>query len=234
MYTLLVNGADITTYGFAVLKRNINPPVFEVFGQEWPRNRPYPILGVKKPTYIPIDISLYHSGTVQDFEEDRSKLMQALQTCTLKFSDLTFYFDCDLETGEDVQKFIFSMREFKLNFKCYLKYTAEVTKTANDKLADTIVNGGNLESGAVITITPSTDMTDFTITIEGDSFDLSDLTTATPVVIDGVNMTVMEGAVNKFADYEALGFPVIYPGTNDLTFSADTCDVQIKYKPRWL
>lgn len=53
------------------------------------------------------------------------------------------------------------------------------------------------------------------------------------VIIDGINSTVEENGVNKFADCELVSFPTLTPGNNDIDIHG-TAKVTILYYPIYL
>lgn len=54
------------------------------------------------------------------------------------------------------------------------------------------------------------------------------------IIIDGIEGTVIQDGINKFADTDMWEFPFLVPGKNTITLSKDTCNITIKYNPRFL
>ena len=83
-------------------------------------------------------------------------------------------------------------------------------------------------------LTPSINIIDLVINGLGESFTIKNLTAGQKVIISGESCTVIQGATNKFLDYDGWDFPKLQPGANTITFSKSSCDITVKYKPRFI
>lgn len=124
------------------------------------------------------------------------------------------------------------------------KYEDTVTESVGTVSGKTIDVQGDYETPCIIELTPSGAITTYTIkgaardpvTGEAEDIVIKNLTAGKKVIIDGESCTVTEDGANKYADTEMWEFPTLAPGSNILTFvsSSVSCDVIIKYKPRYI
>jgi phage-related protein len=121
----------------------------------------------------------------------------------------------------------------------YKEYTAH---SVNRTSKATITPDTKFVTPAIVTITPIQDIVELTITglsrnpITGAAEDivLSSLKANAAVTIDGESKLILQGGENKYSDSDFWNFPTVIPGSNSLTFSSTLCNVNIKYKPRYL
>ncbi|MEA5268949.1 phage distal tail protein [Clostridium perfringens] len=95
--------------------------------------------------------------------------------------------------------------------------------------------GGNYNIPAIIEIVPSVDIIDLTINgLANDPIIIKNLHANKKIIIDGKEETVTEEGINKFKDTDFWEFPFLMPGTNTITLSKNSCNVTIKYEPRYI
>lgn len=88
---------------------------------------------------------------------------------------------------------------------------------------------------AIIEITPSVDLIDLKIEcLANDPIIIKNLHANKKIIIDSKEGTVLEEGINKFKDVDLWEFPFLVPGQNKITLSKNSCNVAIKYEPRYL
>ncbi|MFR4584880.1 phage distal tail protein, partial [Clostridium cadaveris] len=70
--------------------------------------------------------------------------------------------------------------------------------------------------------------------LEDGPITIKNLTAGKKVIINGEDGTVLENGINKFGDTELWEWPRLLPGSNTITVSKNSCDITIKYKPRYI
>lgn len=231
---VLVNNIDISNFKAKLITKDIQTAGIITY-DDWLRSSLNPLDLGKKENYKHIKITLY----IEDVDEDSaltdiSNLVKQFEKCTIKFDDLSYYYDCTIVTKNHEK---FGDNEGKYSLDVELKgyaYRSEITEAANRLSSKTINVSGNQETPAIVEITPSINLVDLTITGFGESFTIKNLTAGQKVVINGEDGTVLQGSANKFSDWDGWEFPRLSPGANTITFSKSSCDITIKYKPRWI
>ncbi|ADL50563.1 phage distal tail protein [Clostridium cellulovorans] len=229
---MLINNVDIANYGAKLLKKSIDIPELKS-SVEYLRSGNKPIKLFQKFQAKKITIEVYITGSnIQNVMEKMSSLSRQLMECTIKFKDMDFYYDAILTNA----KYEKSVRKDKVRviyeFISGYGYKPMITVTANRIYSKTVVVDGNIETPAIIEITPSANIIDMTITGFGSIFTMKNLTAGQKIIIDGEDRIVTQNGINKFADFEAFEFPKLQTGSNTLAFSKNTCDITIKYKPK--
>lgn len=234
MTTLLIDDVDSQTYGFRYLRKEMRLPTFDTYGQEWLRNSYKPLIGDKQARYTPLTCYFLYQGTQNEFETMKSVFIEKLKECTLRFSDIEFYYDTLYDSEAEIGRVTSTVTEIGLNLYICSKYKTEVTETANRISNKTINVAGNLNTPAIVEITPSINIIDIVVAGLGESFTVKNLIAGQKVIINGEDCTVLQNGVNKFEDFDGWEFPKLVPGANTITFSQVNCDINIKYKPRYL
>lgn len=229
---MLVNGIDISTFKAKLLSKDIQTAEIIVY-DDWLRQSLNPLDLGKKEKYKQIMLEICIDDiTNEDALNDISNLLKQLEKCTIKFDDLSYYYDCIIVSKSHVMK---SPGKYILNAELKgFAYKAEVTETLNHVSSKTINVPGNQEAPAIVTVTVPADTISLTITGLGDDITIKNLKANVPVIINGEDGTVLENGVNKYDDTEMWKFPELKPGANTITVSNANCIINIKYKPRWI
>lgn len=237
---MLVNNVDIKNFGVELLEKQIGTSEF-IVTQEWIRKAYKPLILNKENKYIPIQcVFIMKAENHQVMEERKSNFLKALEECTLKFDDIEFYFDGTLAssncigegTEKNANKEVTSIQVF---FQCFAKYKPQILEQLNRILTKTINVPGNLDTPAIVEITPSIDIIDLIITgLSDDPITIRNLKAGKKVILNGEDSTVLQEGVNKFGDTDMWEFPRLKPGANTITVSKSSTDINIKYKPRWI
>lgn len=230
---MLVNNIDISNFKARLLKKDIQTAEVVIY-DDWLRNALNPLYIGKEEKYKQIKLELF----IDDIDDesalnDISNLIKQFEKCTVKFDDLSYYYDCLIVNKNHERK---AKGKYILNmeFKSGYAYKTEITETMDHVSSKTINVPGNLPSPAIIEITPIIDMVDIIISGFGDSFTIKSLQANQKVIVDGESCLVTQAGANKFSDYDGWNFPVLQPGSNTITISNTNCIVNIKYKPRWI
>lgn len=93
----------------------------------------------------------------------------------------------------------------------------------------TIENLGNVYSEPIITITPKGNITNFTITTNGDIFKIVDTVNKTVTI----NSELKKCVSNNLNINTSGNYPILNRGENIITFDESKADVKINYISRW-
>ncbi|MDP4144164.1 MAG: phage tail family protein [Bacillota bacterium] len=227
-----VNAIDISNFKAKLLKKDIQTAEVIIY-DDWLRNALNPLFMGKKEKYKQIKIQL----KIKDIDDENalnniSNFIKQLEKSTIKFDELSFYFDCTIGSKSQERK---AKGKYILDveLKSGYAYKSTVTETMNHVSSKTINVSGNLDTPAILTVTVPSDTTSLTITGFGDSITLKNLKANIPVVVSGEDCTVLQDSSNKFGDTDMWDFPVLQPGSNTITVNIANCTISISYKPRW-
>ncbi len=93
---MTINGTDITQFHAILLSKHIQPATVTTY-TDWLRQGLSPLNYGCKETFKIIKLTIYLEDANEDaVADDISNLMTALKSCTLKFDDLSKYFDCTI------------------------------------------------------------------------------------------------------------------------------------------
>jgi len=231
---MLVNNLDITTFKAILLSKDIQSSEVTIY-DDWLRQSNNPLYMGKQEKYKKIKIQLL----VEDIDNDSvlndiSNLVKQLEKCTLKFVDVSFYYDCTIVSSLNT-KIANGHYTLDVELKSGYAYKLAITETLDHVATKTINVPGNLPTPAIVTVTAPIDTISLTLTGFGDdSITIKNLKANIPVVIDGEACTVMSNGLNKFSDTDMWSFPVLQPGANIITTSSSNCVIQIQYKPKYI
>lgn len=230
---MLINDIPISSFNTKLLKKDIQTAEIIIY-DDWLRNALNPLYIGKEIKYKAIKVQLLIQETDDESALDRiSYLVKELTRCTIKFEDLSYFYDCTIE-NKNHARVVKGIYELNVDLKSGYAYKPEITENVNRISNKTINVSGNLNTPAIVEITPTVDVIDIVITGLGNPFTIKNLTADQTVIIDGEKGLVTENGQNKYGDYDGWEFPVLRPGANTITFSRDNCDIKIKYKPRWI
>ena len=150
------------------------------------------------------------------------------------FKDRELKFKCILNGSSDQPSLRQIRGRLQLSFIGY-NIEDEVVETINRIKSKTINVNGNTKVPCIVEITPIIDMIDLTITgLSEYPLTVRNLKGNKTIIIDGIEGTVLQEGENKFADTDMWEFPFLVPGTNTISVNKDTCNITIKYNPRFL
>lgn len=230
---MLVNNIDIVNFKAMLVSKRIQTADVITF-DDWLRNALNPLFLGKQEQYKQIKIQLL----IDDVSEESalnniSNLVKQLEQCTIKFDDLSFYYDC-LIVNKSNERIIPGKYLLDVELKSSYAYKSIVTETLDHVSSKTINVAGNLKTPAVVAITVPTDTISVTINGLGSTITVKNLKANIQVVIDGEACTVLQNGVNKFPDTDMWDFPILQPGANTISVDTSNCTLQIQYKPKFL
>lgn len=237
---MLINNIDIKNFGVELLEKKIGTSEI-IITHEWVKGAYSPLILNKENKYTPIQCIFVIKGyTRQDLEEKLSHFTKQIEVCTLKFDDIEFYYNAFIQSkqndyiGKDVTDDM-EVQVIDVSFLSGHKYKTEMVEVLDHLPSKTINVPGNLDTPAILEITPPIDIIDMVISGLSDSpITVKNLKAGKKVTLNGEDGTVLEDGVNKFTDTDMWEFPRLRPGSNTITLSKNNCDVTIKYKPRWI
>ena len=121
-----------------------------------------------------------------------------------------------------------------MNFKSTFKLSDEITINMNRETSKNINVEGNIKTPCIIEITPLLDTIDITISGLNDDIVIKNLKVNKKIIINSLEGTVLEDGINKFADTDFWEFPYLLPGVNTIKINKDTCNINVKYKNRYI
>ena len=210
---------------------------------EWPRGSPLPFFSVNHRMFKTIEISMLVYGDNREQIRNRISDITALllDAATLELDGYVRKFrgilkKSSVKEGSDQARKRFQTLE--LEFEGY-EYGEVVSTTAAGVTQLSVYNPGNVESPAVITISPQIGMDELTITgIGRDSSgtDLPatvyDLTTGKNVILDGINGLITEDGILKEVNIWTL--PAMKPGNNEITLSSNRINIEVRVLPVYM
>lgn len=232
---MLVGNVDISVFKARLMSRSISNAEFEIFNY-WGDNNINPIF-LKNGNNKFKELTLKLDILCKDFDEleiMKSNLIKQLEISTIKFEDINFYYRGFLSTAP-TYSYVMKGNEIAEIKMLVVAEKLEITETMNRITNKTINVQGNLETPAIVEITPTTALAD--ITLEGladDPIRIENLTSNKTVILDGELQKVTVDGVNKYGDTDMWDFPRLKPGANTIKISKNNCDIKIKYKPRYI
>lgn len=243
---MIVNGIDLKEkYGSKLLlgQQTIQERSITTF-TEWIDDADYPTPGKRpKGKFFDVEAEMIVFGTSKtDAEITVSNIIADCMSGTIQLDNMDLELEGELKETEKefLKRWNYSL---SLTFQAWEKTEGEVSIEIAET-GKTINVAGNQTTPCIIELTPSGAITAYTIkgaardpvTGEAEDIIIKNLTAGKKVIIDGESCTVTEDGVNKYADTEMWEFPTLVPGSNVLTFvsSSVSCDVIIKYKPRYI
>ncbi|EDT14118.1 phage distal tail protein [Clostridium perfringens] len=231
---MLVNSVDVLkTYDAILTGRDIQACNVVTY-DEWLEDSFDPRINKQKEGYSAITVTLLIEGKTEN--EIILKISNLLKLCEkgeLKFKDFNFSYNVALNDHKEklISDFIY---EVTLIFKSTFKRSDEITININRETSKNINVEGNIKTPCIIEIIPSIDAIDITIGGLNESITIKNLHANKKIILDSKEGTVLEEGVNKFSDTDFWEFPFLVPGVNTITLSKNSCDVAIKYEPRYL
>ncbi|MBS6509712.1 MAG: phage tail family protein [Paraclostridium bifermentans] len=233
---MLINNIDISKYNARVLDVNIQNSSISNLSDSDMKNKLIPILLNSQVYLNNITVTLLiNSLDKKQYYLDKSNLISImLEPFDIYFKDRNLKFKCVLVNQADQASLRQIRGRFQLTFIGY-NLENEITETFNKTTYKTIDVHGTSKIPIVMEITPSIDMTDLKINgVSDDPLVVKNLKANKKIIIDGIGGTVLQDGINKFEDTDMWEFPFLVPGKNNISASKDTCNITIKYNPRFI
>lgn len=192
---MLVNGVDISKYNAILLSKDIQTADVTIY-DDWLRNALNPLYMGKQEQYKQIKVQFFiKDSSEENTLTDISNLVKQLEKCVLKFDDLEFYYDCIIsnKSHERASDAIYTLDiELKSNYVYKSPVTVDLTAGIG-----TINVNGNLQTPAIVTLTPLQDIGSLKLTgLTKKPILINNLHANAPVAIDGENCLVNEADID--------------------------------------
>lgn len=236
---MLINNIDINTFGAVLSDKQIQSANINI-NNNWSSKALDYIVTSKNVQFKSIKLTInFIASTEEEILNNISNFYALLQDrCTIKFDDIDFFYDCiyvSQGSSGDLTKYTNDNYEAVINLLSGYSYKSAVTESIDNMLSNTINVPGNLPTPAIVTLTMPIDTVSTTITGLSDKpITINNLKSNIPVVINGEDITVLQGDINKFNDCDIWNFPVLQPGNNIITVDNSNSTIQIQYKPRFI
>lgn len=233
---MLINNIDISKYNARVLDVNIQNSSISNLSDLDIKNKLIPLFLQSKVALNNITVTLLiNSLDKRQYYLDKSNLLSnMLDSFDIYFKDRNLKFKCVLVNQSDQASLRQIRGRFQLTFIGY-NLENEVIETINRITSKTVDAFGNYKVPIIVEITPVIDMIDLKITgLSEDPLIVKNLKGNKTIIIDGTNGTVTQDGINKFNDADMWEFPFLVPGKNNILLSKDTCNITIKYNPRYI
>ncbi|WP_143314190.1 phage tail family protein [Clostridium sp. HBUAS56017] len=199
------------------------------------------------------DTDSYNLGTIQltlgfnaktnsELQKLIGSLILSLSNSTLKFDDLD---NMNFYTAYSEKKIVNDAMENDLtdgwyetisfNLTILSIYEEEIIHNTRNETSTAITLNSSCDTPCIIEVTPMIDMID--IRIEGLSIDpiiINGLELSKTIIVDGENRKVTLNGANVFSKTDMWQYPKLVPGVNDIKFSREKCNINIRYKPKYI
>lgn len=233
---MLINNIDINKFNARVLEVNIQNSSINNLKDFECKNKLLPLFLDSKVELNLITVTLLvNSLDKNQYYLDKSNLLSnMIKPFEIYFKDRKLKFKCILNGNSDQASLRQIRGRLQLSFIGY-NIDEEVIETINRIKNKAILGKGNTKVPCIVEITPIIDMIDLTITgLSEDPLIVKNLKGNKTVIIDGIKGTVTQDGINKFDDTDMWEFPFLIPGSNNITVNKDTCNITIKYNPRFI
>lgn len=225
-----INEINISRYGATLLDKKISNHEVIVIN-DWLDGAAAPVFHREYNKYKDVILTVLFQGTDEKrIIKNIDSFLAEIKTSTLKFNDLSFYYDV---------KFIGKIEPEKLNNKNYkVRFFLLGYKTYEEEHKKTILtdrgnifNPGTLESPVWIEIKPTNDIETFVIDgLTKKPIVLKNLVGGAVYVVDGYTMRFLKNGANDIKNFEGFEFPKLQPEDNNVLFSVAT-EVNVKFFP---
>ena len=231
---LINNSSANVKYNMVLNEKKISPSKTNC-NLQWLKGALTPILLDTETKFCDIECKFTIEALTEDeFEFKFSELNKEIIECVLKFDDINRLYKCYIQSMKEPVRITPYNWEFTCSWVGY-KYKDEIVVDIKKELSKTIDVKGTLKTPCILEVTPSVDLIDITINgLANDPIIVKNLKQGKKIIIDGKEGTVTEEGINKFKDTDLWEFPFLNPGVNNITLSKNSCNVAIKYEPRYL
>ena len=234
---MLINNINIERFNSRVLDVDIQNSSINNLKDFEGKNTLLPLFFESKVSLNLITVTLLvNSLTKKRYYLDKSDLLSNMvKPFEVYFKDRNLRFKCILSGNSDQASLRQIRGRLQLSLIGYNVENEVVETIASGVTSATIYGEGNTKVSVILEITPTIDMIDLRITgLSEDTLVIKNLKGNKTIVIDGIEGTVTQGGINKFDDTDMWEFPFLVPGSNLITLSKNTCNIKIKYNPRFI
>ncbi|EOU2113581.1 TPA: hypothetical protein ACG0NJ_002157 [Clostridium perfringens] len=233
---MLINNIDINNFNSRILEVDIQNSKILNKDNINTINRLYPTFLKNSIGLNAITVTLLvNSLDKKRYYIDKSNLLkQMLEPFYLYFKDRDLKFYCILQNQENKASLKQIRGRLQLQILGYNLESVEILNL-NRVNQKTFNISGNYTVPAIVEITPSVDIIDLKLEgLANDPIIIKNLHANKKIIIDSKEGTVTEEGKNKFSDTDFWEFPFLMPGNNEIILSKNSCDVVIKYEPRYI
>ena len=173
--------------------------------------------------------------SANEIEQLKSRLRKEFTKGTIKFTDIDFYYT-GIADSVDFEPTVSIPGMYEGDFSVSFFAIAEGEQKSETISSSKIINvlGDNV-TPCIVEINPTVGLANVVLSgLADESITVKNLTTNKKVILDGEKCLVTQDGRNKFPDCDFWQFPRLQPGENKITISQSSCNVTIKYKPRYL
>ena len=232
---MIVNGVDVREYGAKLLTVEEQPPKISVKKEMIQRA----LLPTEYETDIPLGtlkLTIYFRARNRaELQRTVSRfMMQFRQSAVLeeikgyKGKYKAYLTDDSLTKTLDLSKKI-----LELSIDGYF-FDDDMEITFDGKTSGQIFVESSKDAPCIIAITAKQQLTDYTITLNGEVYTVETLAAGKTLIIDGRSGTATIDGKNAFDQVSFWQFPRLAAGENDLTFSSGSAKVMLTYTPMWM
>lgn len=230
-----INGIDVRKYGAKQLKVEIQPPKMAASYEMMTKS----LLPTEYETDIPL-------GSMNLMIYFRAENRAALHRTMSSFMEL-FKNPCVIDeikgfkgkykaylTDDSYNKTLKNQKSIlELSFDGYF-FDQEKTAEFNGRTDGKLYAEGSRNTYCTIEITARSELSDYSITLNGETYIVDRLAAGKTIIIEGKTGKVIMDGANAFDHVDMWEFPRLHSGENILTFSSEQANVKISYTPMWL
>ncbi|WP_300902228.1 phage distal tail protein [uncultured Clostridium sp.] len=232
---MLIGNVNISAFKAFLMSRNIESAGFEIFNS-WEDNSITPLFfkyGKNKFKKLTLKLDIV-CNNANELEIMKSNLIDKLKISTIKFNDIDLYYRGFLSSAPKYDYIVEGNETVEIEMLVVAE-KQQIIEEVNRVTTKTLNVTGNTETPAIVEIIPTSDLID--IRLEGladDPIVIKNLSANKKIIVDGELQKITVDGKNKYADTDMWDFPSLKPGANTITVSRNSCDIKIKYKPRYI
>lgn len=232
---MLIDSINIKVFNAKLLTVDIQTQELNN-SSEWLDNSLSPLFLANKKQFKKIDLEISFKGAsrteiLNNISNFMSKLINEV---VLVLDNYDHKYKVILKENSTEKTISKNLYKKKLSFIGY-EFSDETTENLDRITTKTINVAGNLSTPVIVEIIPSVDIIDLQIDgLSDDTIIIKNLKQNKKIIINSEDATVLEEGTNKFIDTNMWEFPFLLPGANTIKINKNSCNIKIKYKPRYI
>lgn len=232
---MLIDSINIKVFNAKLLTVDIQTQELNN-SSEWLDNSLSPLFLANKKQFKKIDLEIAFKGAsrteiLNNISNFMSKLINEV---VLVLDNYDHKYKVILKENSTEKTISKNLYKKKLSFIGY-EFSDETTENLDRITTKTINVAGNLSTPVIVEIIPSVDIIDLQIDgLSDDTIIIKNLKQNKKIIINSEDATVLEEGTNKFIDTDMWEFPFLLPGANTIKINKNSCNIKIKYKPRYI
>lgn len=232
---MIVNGVDVREYGAKLLTVEEQPPKISVQKEMIQRA----LIPTEYETDIPLgSLKL----TIYFRERNRAELQRSVSRFMMQFRQSAVLEEIRgykgkykaYLTDDSLKKTLnLSKKILELSIDGYF-FDDDLDITFDGKTAGQIYMESSKDAPCIMAITAKQQLTDYTITLNGEAYAVETLAAGKTLIIDGRSGKATIDGKNAFDQVSFWQFPRLEAGENNLTFSSGSAKVVLTYTPMWM